>query len=187
MNPQVSKFLVRAYQLPIIGDLLCYGGYVFMKLLLPLNLVLIGFERMGYGTSVIWMPRNKKQAILDGIECLRSHDSEMFLRLTKKQRLVIYYSHNWKDTNSFGHVFGLHKRYIELGAEGVASFIVQSLLLSDACSSINQCKLNDLERAALKVAPRKTMEWMQQHSFHPEFIKVYRKVVEKWEQSERFQ
>jgi hypothetical protein len=186
MNPQVTRFLTKVYQLPILGDLICYFGYAFMKLFTPLNLVLLGFERMRFGTSVIWTPRNKKQTILDGIEFLRNHDSEMFLRFTKKQRLVIYYSHNRSDTNSFGHVFGLHKRYLEIGAEGVASFIVQSLLLSDACSSINQCKLNDRERAGLKVAPRQTMEWMRQHSFHPKLINAYSKMAEKWEQSERF-
>lgn len=176
-----SHLFNRINRIPIIGDLSCYIGYFFLNLLMPLALWLSGYKRISCGTSNIWTTKNKKQAILDGIECLRNLDTEMFLRFTKKQRLFIYYSQNRGTTNLFGHFFGLHERYIKLGVQGVACFIAQSLSLSDAASSINQCRLNDLENAALKAAPRKTMEWMQQRSFDPRLINSYTKVVDRWE------
>lgn len=185
MNSQ--KVLFNIYGLPILGDLLCYLGYVLLGWTRPPVLWLAGHRRVRCGTSTVWVPESKRQVILDGIEWLRGHDAEMFMRFTKKQRLVIYYSRNWSDTNSLGHVFGLHDRYIALGAEGVAFFIVQSVLLSAAAPSLNQCRLSDSERNALKVAPRKAMEWMEQHSFHPKLINAYSKMAENWEQSERFQ
>lgn len=185
MNPQ--KVSINIYRLPIIGDLLCYVGYALMGCIRPPVLWLAGHRLVNCGTSSIWTPTSKRQVVLDGIEWLRSHDTEMFMNFTRKHKLIIYYSRNRSDTNSFGHVFGLHDRYTDLGAEGVAFFIVQSVLLSAASSSLNQSRLGDHERNALKVAPRKAMEWMQQHSFHPKLISAYSKMAEKWEQSERFQ
>jgi hypothetical protein len=110
----------------------------------------------------------------------------MFLRFTQRQRLIIYYSYNRRENNTFGRVFGLGERYTQLGAEGVASFIVQALLFSDASPHINQSKWRDRDRVALKSAPRQTVEWMREHSFHPKLVDSYLKVAEKWEQSERF-
>ncbi|HEX3857020.1 MAG TPA: hypothetical protein VHY30_06975 [Verrucomicrobiae bacterium] len=150
----------------------------------PLAVWLSGYKRVKCGTSSIWVSKNKKQVILNGIECLRSRDAEMFLRFTKKG-LFIYYSHQLNTRDAWRN-FGLQERHIELGAEGVASFIVQKLFISDARPSINRSKLDDRELAALKMAPRKAMEWMQEHSFDPRLINSYRKVVEKWEQDECF-
>ncbi len=183
----MSRILTKIYQLPIIGNLICYTAYICLRLVIPPMALLSGGIRLNCGTSVFWIPRNKKQTILDGIELLRTKDQEMFSRLTSKQRLIIYYGHNKNVTNAGGRVFGMHRRYIEMGSEGIACFIVQSIITSAAAPSINQCKLNDHERASLKIAGRRVLEWMQQHSFHPELIKVYQKVVEKWEQQERFQ
>ncbi len=81
---------------------------------------------------------------------------------------------------------GLHEEYIKMGPESVALFIVQSLLFCVAAPSVNQCMLKARELAAIKVVPRRTLEWMCQHSFHPGLINSYGKVVEAWEKSERF-
>jgi hypothetical protein len=143
---------------------------------------LAGLRQIPLGTSVIWTPQNKRQIILDGIECLRKHDAKMFLHLTTKSHLFIYYTGNINLTNLYGYLFGLREGIIKQGAEGVAYFIVQSLLVSDAHPSINQHRKNDITYNNLRAVPRKTMEWMQQHSFDPQIIKSYVKVVEVWEQ-----
>jgi hypothetical protein len=184
MNSRRPNVLVGIYQLPIIGNLLCHIVYFFTSLVSPLAVWLSGYKRIKCETSSIWAPKNKQQIILNGIECLRSRDAEMYLNFTKK-RLFIYYSHQLNTRDAWRN-FGLQERYIELGAEGVASFIVQKLFISDVRPSISRSKLDDRELAALKMAPRKAMEWMQQHSFDQRLINSYRKVVEKWEQTERF-
>jgi hypothetical protein len=187
MNLRPPKFLYKIYRLPIIGDLIAYAGYAFLRSFGYLAPLLLRYKRIRLGTSIILTPNDKKQTILSGVECLRSHDSEMYSRLTKNQKLIFYYSGNKNITNLFGYFFGLQETYIKLGAEGIAYFIVQSLLVSDACPSVNQHRRNDREWGALKSTARKTMEWMQQHSFDQRLIDSYSKVVEKWEQSERFQ
>jgi hypothetical protein len=175
------------FTLPIVGNLFCYTGYVILFLFCRLGTRLLGYKRIQLGTSVIWAPQNKVQTIFEGVECLKKCDTEMYLRLTTKQKLVFYYvQNNGGITNLFGYFFGLHDRYIKMGSEGIACFIVQSLLVSSASSSINQHRLNTRERSEFKVAARKTMEWMQQHSFQPNLINSYSKFVEKWEQSEHF-
>jgi hypothetical protein len=182
MNFTLPKPLYRIHRSRIIGNLIAYIGYAWTRLYMPLAVRLAGFRQIPLGTSVIWTAKNKKQTILDGIECLRSHDPEMFLRLTTKAKLFIYYSGNYNITNLFGYLFGLREGYIKQGPEGVAYFIVQSLIVSDAHPSINQHRKNDLTYNRLRTVPRKTMEWMQQHSVDPEIINSYVKVVEHWEQ-----
>jgi hypothetical protein len=182
MKSYPPAFVLKIYQLPVFGDLFICVGYLF-SLFSPLGLWLLGYKRLKYGISVIWAPKNKRSLILDGVECLRSHDEEMFLRFTTKQKLFIYYSGSDNITNLLGYIFGLQEKYIRFGKEGVACFIVQSLFVSEASPSINQFKLKHLRGAALKAVPRKTMEWMQQHSFDSRLIISYSKVVEKWEQN----
>jgi ribosomal protein L31 len=182
MPPAMRRF----FSVPIIGVLVAYvmafPTYILFSLLTPLYFLLFGFKRIRCGTSIIWTPKSKKQAILDGVELLRACDTQMYLRLTSRQHLTIFYSGKWKTTNAWGRVSGLNERYIQLGSEGVATFFVQSLMLSDACPSINQFKTPPDARAAM----RKTLDWMCEHSFRPGLIRSYRKVVERWESSERF-
>jgi hypothetical protein len=182
MNSQPPAWLITIYRLPFIGDLPCYAGFIFLKLSSPLSFWLAGFKRFAFGTSTIWVPKGKIKAVMDGVECLRSRDAEMFLRFTKKQKLLIYYSKNVKVDNLCGFLFGLHERYVTLGSEAVASYIVQALMLSDASPSANQHRLNDRQRAALKAAPRLTLEWMEKQSFDPRLIKSWLGAVERWEQ-----
>jgi hypothetical protein len=90
-----------------------------------------------------------------------------------------------KQTTQMPFFRGL-ERYVQLGPEGIATFIVSAILLSEASSSINQYRVSGRELAALKCAQRKVLEWMRQHSFNPGLINSYQKVVLNWEQSERF-
>ena len=175
-------FLVRVFALPIIGNVPAYAyvlpGYFFLSLTTPLTFRLAGLRRMKCGTSVIWLPPDKKQALLNGLEFLRSCDPQMFSRLTEKQHLKIYYIGNSskKVINALGYVFGLSERYFQFGDQGIAMFLVQSLLLSESDPFLNQFK-GEHDRYLL----RRVLEWMSQHSFRPGVINSYRKVVEKWE------
>jgi hypothetical protein len=183
----MSGLLNQIYQVPFFGDSLCYVSYAITRLIIPLAAWLSGGQRVKCGTSIFWIPRSAKKGVLDGVELLHTKDPEMFLRLTTQQRLIIVYTHNTSSPNNGTRIYGLHKRFIEMGPEGIACFLVQSIFFYEASPSVNQCRLNDRELAAIKVAPRKTLEWMSQHSFHPGLINTYRRVAEKWEQSERFQ
>lgn len=166
------------FKVPIIGDLIAFLIYIDLRLTIPLSCLLAGFVRLKYGTSVIWTPRNKKNAITNGLELLQACDPEMYLRLTSKERLIVVYSWKWKMANACGRFSGLNERYIELGDQGVATFFVQSLSLAEACPSINQFKNTPDKHMAL----RKTLDWICAQSFRPGLIDSYRKVVEKWEQ-----
>jgi hypothetical protein len=163
---------------PIIGDLISSIGYIFVRYTTPPVLWLSGYQSVAIGTSVVWITKNKKKAILDGIEFLRICDPEIYLRITQRQHFFVFYSHNMMVTNAFGRICGLHKQYIKLGVEGIAVFFVQSLFLLEASPSINQLKYSEPSQAAL----RKVLEWMGQHSFRPGLINAYSKVVDKWEQ-----
>jgi hypothetical protein len=182
----MGLFFAKIYRLPLAGDLLRYTVYLFVITLLPLIAWVCGGFKLKYGNSIVWTPREQKQAIQDGVECLRKCDSDMFLRFTK-QRLNIAYSFNMKSANNGGRFYNLSERYLKLGSEGIAVFMVQCTLLAEASPSLNRCKLKTVELEALKVAPQKALDWMIQHSFHASLINSYRKVVEKWEAGKRFQ
>ena len=181
MSSRLRPFVSRIFKTRIIGDPMAHLGATLTRLWMPLAARLSGFTPIPLGTSVIWTPQNKKQTILDGIDCLRRRDAEMFLHLTTKSKIFMYYSVNHNSTNIYGYMFGLQEAYIKQGAEGVAYFIVQSILVSDAHPSVNQHRKSDVAYKRLKAVPRKTMEWMQRHSFDPQIIKSYMPVVEMWE------
>jgi hypothetical protein len=151
----------------------------------PVVMFVSGGRALRFGSSVIWTLSDKKQAILDGIQCLRTRDPELFLQFTR-QKLYVVPAGNTRMANIGGRDYGLHNRYIELGPEGVASFIVMAVFFSEASPSFNQHRLTASELAALKTAPRKLTEWMQQHAFHPGLINSYQKVALNWERRERF-
>jgi hypothetical protein len=182
MNP-MRRLLIQIYQLPIIGDLLCYAVFVLFFLIIGPVVWLSGGQRLRFGTSVIWIPKKEAQIIIEGVELLRSRDPEMFIRLTTKQRLIIYYTQDASVIKkASSRVFALHSKFVELGPECVACIIAQSLMLAAAAPHINQCRLNDQERAALKSVSRNMVEWLSKHSFHPGLISPYQKIVERQEQ-----
>jgi hypothetical protein len=173
-------------KLPILGNVLLYCVYPFAKFILPVMARISGWRRLKFGTSIVLTPQDQEQPIRDGIECLRRCDPEMFSRFSK-QRFNIAYSNGKGSANNGGVFFSLHERYIKLGPEGVAVFIVQCIMLAEASPSFNRYKSKANELPALKIALRKVLEWMQQRSFHPGLIDSYSKVVEKWEAGNRFQ
>lgn len=186
MKLKFSKLPAVINRLPIIGDLLCQSESVLAGLLGPVILWMTGYKQIKCGISAIWVPGNMKRTVMEGIEYLRDRDEEMFRRLTEKQRVFIFYSHDITMTNIYGYVYGLHESYVKRGAAWIAFFIMQSLVMSEASPSVNRFRLKDSERAALKAVPRKVMERMQQDSFDPDLIKSYKGMVQMWEQKEVF-
>jgi hypothetical protein len=180
----MSRILIAIYRVPIIGDLLCYTVFVLFFLIIgPLVTWVSGGQRLRFGTSVFWMPKQKAQVIRDGVELLRSRDPEMFSRLTSKQRLIIYYTEDSSvSKKADSRVFGMHKRFIELGPEAVACFIAQSLMLAAATPRLNQCRRSAQECAALKSVSRNMADWLSKHSFNSGLIIPYQRIVEKQEQ-----
>jgi hypothetical protein len=164
-------------RLPIIGDLIYYACYLFcVGILFPAVALISGGKRLKFGTSVFWIPRQNVQVVRDGVELLRTRDPDMFSRLTSKQRLIIYYSPELSKKSSH-RLFLMHKKFIEMGAEGVACFVVQSLMIAAAVRRVNQNRLDGREKAALKSISRNMAEWLSNHSFNPGLISAYQKIV----------
>lgn len=186
MNAKIVKLPAMINRLPIIGNLSCHLGNISFSLLWPALLWLCGYRRISCGISTFWAPQRLRKAIVEGIECLRNRDEEMFVRLTKRQRLFVYYGYNTKTSNLYGYVYAMHESYINQGAEWIACYIIQSLFVSEASPSVNRFRLTESESVALKNALRKAMERMREHSFSPELLNSYSKLVEMWEQKEAF-
>jgi len=119
--------------------------------------------------------------VRDGVELLRLRDPEMFSRLTIKQPIIIYYSPQLS-TKSNRRLFLMGKKFIEMGAEGVACFVVQSLMVSAAVHRVNQHRLDKGERSALKLISRNMVEWLSKHMFNPGLISSYQQIVDRQKQ-----
>jgi hypothetical protein len=172
----------QVLRIPIIGDLIYYAFYLCsVCVLFPAVAIISGGQRLKFGTSVFWIPRQNAQVMRDGVELLRTRDPEMFSRLTSKQRLIIYYSPELSKKSSH-RLFLMHKKFIEMGAEGVACFVAQSLMIAAAVRRINQNRLDERENAALKLISRNMAEWLSKHSFSPWLISPYQKIVERQKQ-----
>jgi hypothetical protein len=178
--------MMRIARIPIIGDLIVYTLYILMRLITPFHFWVSGGQRLKYGKCIIWTPKNRKQAILDGIEFLRIHDSEMFLCLTTKQQLMIFYSET-SSKNSGGRIYALQEQYIKWGPEGIATSMVIALFMYRASRKINRFRLNNDERAALQAVPQMVLEWMYKHSIQAKLIDAYRRSSEKWVAQKYFQ
>jgi hypothetical protein len=144
-----------------------------------------GWIRLSCGTSVFWIPRDKKQAILDGIECLRMRDAELFSKLSEGAQLIFCYAGSTKTANNGTRLYGIHDRYIQIGPEGIALFVVQSLFCYEASPSFNQCRRTESQAAAVRAAPWKTLDWMCKHSFNQGLIDSYRGAIGKAEERRR--
>jgi hypothetical protein len=182
----MRRILMAIYQVPILGDGLCFVGYAVTLAMIPITYRLSRGTRTPCGTSVFWMPRGKERPILAGIECLRDRDADLFSKLSGEARLIFVYAGNTKTPNNGTRLYCIHERFIEMGPEGVALFLAQSLFFHEASPSWNQCRLSESQEAAVRAAPRRALVWMSQHSFYPGLVDSYREVVENWEQSERF-
>lgn len=185
MKPVSRRLVVALYTTPVLGDLLTGCLYLWAKAITFLVVWQSGGIRLKYGRSVIATPMPQSRAIQDGADRLSRCDPAMFLRFSR-QGLNIAYSNQSGRLTDGGLFFNLHQRYLDLGAEGVAVFLVQCTLLSEASPSINRCRIPPHEIAAMKHVLRNVLMWMRQQSFHPALIHSYKKVVEKWESSRRF-
>ncbi len=98
-----------------------YALYLFsIAIWCPVLATLSGGQRLQFGTSVFWIPKQKAQVVRDGIELLQSRDVEIFSRLTSKQHLIIYYFEGSKLNRKSSHrLFFMHSNFIEMGPEGV--------------------------------------------------------------------
>jgi hypothetical protein len=168
---------------PIIGGFIFYAVYLFTAMIwVPVFASLCGGQRLKFGRSVFWIPRQKAQVVRDGLALLRSRDPEMFFWLTRRHRLVIYYFDGPKWHRKSGHrLFFMHSKFVDWGPQGVACFVVQSLMLAAAALQINQSKLVERGTASPKSISRDMAEWLSRHAFHPKLISTYRQLVENQE------
>lgn len=141
---------------------------------------------MKYGNCLVWTPKNREQAISDGIAFLRTRDPEMFLSLTTKQRLMFFYSEAMAK-NDGGRIYALEEQYIKWGPEGIATSMIQALFMLGASPGINRLNLSNDERSALKAVPQMVLEWMRKHSIQGNLIYAYRKMSEEWVNQKYFQ
>ncbi len=183
VGPSMRSVWDKILPLPIIGDLLYYANYAFVLVWGAVAATICGWQRLKFGTSVFWIPKQNAQMIRKGVELLRIRDPEMFSRLTSERRLIIYYFEGSEFFRKSSHrLFFMHARFVEIGPEGVACFIVQSLMMAAAVRRVNQRRLDDQEKAALKPVSRNMVEWLREHSFNPELISAYQKAVDRQEQ-----
>ena len=178
MTERVSarqKFRTAVYRIPVVGDLAYYLVCAFMRLTVSPVMRLSGYSPLKCGNCTIWSPKGRVQSILEGVEYLKKHDEQMFSRLTNGRRLIFYYSDNaWQPALN---LFPLHETFIKWGAEGIAAFFVQSLLMHAASQSDNPYRINDEKRATVRAVPQKVLEWMLKHSVRGDFIDAYREVA----------
>ncbi len=184
VRPLMRSVVRPILRLPVIGDLIFFSIYFFnARMLCPLVATLTGGQRLKFGTSVFWIPKEKVQMVRDGVELLRSRDPEMFSRLTSSQQLIIWYFKGQKFSRMSSHrLFFMHSKFVDMGPEGVACFIVQSLMVAAAVRRVNQHRLDDREKSALKSVSRNMTDWLSKHGFQPGLIGAYQKVVERQEQ-----
>jgi hypothetical protein len=167
---------------PLIGDFLFYVVSFFTTVIwVPVLAALCGSQRLKFGRSVFWIPRQKAQVVRDGVTLLQSRDPEMFFWLTKRQRLVINYFDGPRLHRKSGHrLFFMHSKFVDWGPQGVACFAVQSLMLAANALQTNPNNLDE-RGASPKSVSRNMTEWLNGHSFHPRLISSYRQLVEKQE------
>jgi hypothetical protein len=122
---------------------------------------------------------------VDGIDFLLATDQKMFHVLTAGGRFVFFHT-AMKCSNLGGRYFGIEEQFARWGREGVAAFLVQSLLMFEASPSINKVNLKEDERAALRLVPQRVVEWMRDHSMQPNFIEAYGQAAKKWESQRSF-
>jgi hypothetical protein len=167
--------MVRILAIPVIGDLICNVLYGFLKVIVPMISWLSGGDHLKIGASTIWFPKKKKEAVLKGVEFLKKHDEQLYLRLTSTSRPLLFsYSHNEITANNGGVLYGLHERYMDWGPDGIATFLVQSLLMFEASPSLNQVRITESKLERIRNVPNEVLQWMCSHSIRADLIDAYR-------------
>ncbi|HET7625150.1 MAG TPA: hypothetical protein VFM25_07785, partial [Verrucomicrobiae bacterium] len=156
-SPSVME---RIFAIPVIGDLICNVFYGFLKIIVPVFTWLGGGGRLKIGTSGIWFPEEKKEAVLNGVEFLKKHDEQMYLRIAgTKNPLLIYYSYNKRTANNGGTIYGLSERYVDWGPDGIATFLIQSLLTCEASPGSNQVRITESKLERIRNVPNEVLQW----------------------------
>ncbi|HET7625682.1 MAG TPA: hypothetical protein VFM25_10505 [Verrucomicrobiae bacterium] len=176
MNESYSPpIMVRILAIPVIGDLICNVLYGLMKVIVPVFTWLSDGDRLKIGVSRIWFPKEKKEAVLKGVEFLKKHDEQLYLRLTSTSRpLLFYYSSDAVTANNGGPIYGLNERFMCWGPGGVATFLVQSLLMFEASPSLNQVRITESKLERIRNVPNEVLQWMCSHSIRADLIDAYR-------------
>ena len=182
----VAKYIDWFYRIPILGDLVFYAFYSVAKVMRPVTFLVAGGQRLEFGTCVIWTTRHRKQAILNGIECLQTRDPDLFLSIaTARKGLTFFYSPiNTKSAG--GRVYGLDEQFLKWGPEGIATSMVDSFFQFKASPRINRIRLSSQEAKALRDTPQEVLEWMRQHEIQQNLISAFGMMSAKWSAQKYF-
>ncbi len=173
------------YKIPIIGNIAYYIWYLVGMVLIPLVSRLAGYQKVWFGSSIVWTPKNRREVITEGFDLLLTIDKKMYSCITGEGRFVFFYTAG-KHTNFGGRYYGLEEQVVRWGREAVAALLVQSILMFQASPGINKANLGQSELAALRVIPQRVLEWMRDHSFPANFIEAYSVYARRWENQKVF-
>lgn len=171
--------------MPIFGSVAFYIVYLIGMVLIPLVSKLSGYQKLKFGSSIVWTPKNRREAIIDGLDYLREIDKQMYNCITADGRFVFFYTAG-KYSNFGGRYYGLEEQVVRWGREGVAAFLVQSILMFKVSPSRNKVRLKQFELTALQCVPQRVLEWMREHSFPANFIEAYSIYAKRWENQKVF-
>jgi hypothetical protein len=159
------------YRVPVLGSVALYIWHIVGIVLIPVVSKLGGYRKLTFGSSIVWTPENRRESIIDGFDFLQSTDKKMFNCITAEGRFVFFYTAG-KCSNFGGRYYGLEEQFVGWGREGIAVFLVQSILMREAVPTMNKVNLKQGAPALRLVAPR-VVEWMRAHSFRADFIEGY--------------
>ncbi|HTQ50964.1 MAG TPA: hypothetical protein VMJ12_09660 [Candidatus Acidoferrales bacterium] len=115
--------------------------------------------------------------ISEGFDFLQANDKKMYNCITSEGRFVFFYTVG-NCSNFGGRYYGIEEQFIRWGREGVAAFLVQSILMFDAVPTVSKVSFKPGASALRSAAPQ-VVEWMRDHSFRADFIEGYRSATEK--------
>jgi len=172
------RFMKLIYEVPILGRaVFCFWYLVGQVLLIPTISKLCGYRKLTFGSSVVWTPENRREMIIEGFDFLRGLDLKMYSCITGKGHFVFFYTAG-KYSSFGGRYYGLEEQVVRWGREGVASFLVQSILMFEAVPTVGKVDFKSRNSALRLVAPQ-VVQWMRDHSIRADFIESYRSATEK--------
>jgi len=160
------------YAWPVVGTLAYRAVYGLLRATLVPVMRLQHFKRLQRGTFVLWAPPDRIEIAVKALEFLETHDERTFRKLTRRPKVIMYFSEQvWQRVLA---LHPIHKRYFEWGAEAVAAFLVQSVLMDEANPRTNPYRLSKPKLAAVNAVPEKVFDWMRSRPIPPEFMEAYR-------------
>src|SRR2546425_1028211 len=97
------------------------------RVCLPLSLRLMGYRRAVIGKCVFWVPAERMDLILSGVERLAQLDREIACHLRALQDLMFWY-HSTRYVRC-ASIFTITDSFLAWGTEGVMACLVQSLMI----------------------------------------------------------